>query len=594
MEELSEPTRLYDREERRLQGAPVSEGIAIGRPFFLGSFEEEESDLEVSIPHEEVENEILRYRKALTLSREDLKQLQDKLEKEGSTDAREIIDAHIQMLSDPLMTTHMEEMIRKMKQNTEVVFRSVMADYQEKLSQVQDSLFQQRVIDVIDLSHRVLNHLRPKTRDRFAQIPQNAVIFAKELAPSETAEAQASRVSAFVTQKGGGSSHAALIARSKGIPFVASIDTQLFKSVQGECVIVNGRTGDVIINPTDKTLKEHRRLQLLLKKRTRQLDSETLLPSQTLDGRSVPLYANVGSVLELEEMRAYGAQGVGLFRTEFLLSKEEEFLYLEEKQFSTYQEVFRIGQNLPLAMRLFDLDEEKFPTVLPLCDKRVGVRMGCRGIRFLLNHEELFKRQLRALLRASALGQLRLLLPFVSNVEEVRLTKKLIRNIEKELKSQHVRVKRVLLGCMIEVPAAVMMAQEIAEECDFLSLGTNDLIQYTLGIERSQIEMNTPYSVLHPSVLRMIQRVIESAHLVRKPVTLCGEIATSTDLIPLLVGLGVDAFSCSIRYLPQVKRAVRQCTYRQAIAWAQAALTCRTQKESEKILKKMGAFKREG
>lgn len=575
-------------EEVCIQGAPISQGIAIGKPFFIASFDEEEIHPKVSISQDNVELEIERYRNALSSSRTDLQELHEKLSREGSDEATHIIDTHIQMLSDPLLTTHMEEMIRINKQNTEAVFHAVISDYREKLGRVKERLFQERVIDVIDLSQRVLNHLRPRRGDRLSNVPPNSVVFAKEIAPSETAAVGASRVSAFVTQEGGGSSHAALIARSKGIPFVASIDIQQFKGALASYVIVNGLTGDVIINPTEETLEKYRAIQHLLEEESEGLTKEVALDSETRDGKKVALHANIASVSELEKAAHNGAGGIGLFRTEFLLADDDTLILSEERQYSIYREVFDKGGDIPIVMRLFDVGGDKFPH---LVSQREGTSVSTlRGIRFLLRHKELFKKQLRALLRADRKGAMRLLLPLVSEVSEVQKTRELLHEVQSELRTESIETQMPPLGSLIEVPAAVMIAEELAKESDFISLGTNDLIQFVLGLERNQMEVSSSFLPAHPTIIQMIQRVITVAHAHNRTVTLCGELASNPHFIPLLIGLGVDIFSCPPRYIPIVKRVVRQSECTQAQHLAHAVLHCDTPEEITKRLKDHYAF----
>lgn len=576
---------LDDDHERYLQGAPVSEGIAIGTLFFVQPDDEEEVLPEFAISGGQVEDEIKRYRRALSSSREDLKKLQCQLCGEGSKEATEIIASHIEMLKDPLMTSHMEEMIRKMKRNTESVFKNVVDGYREKLSQTQDTFFQQRIIDVIDLSKRILSHLQTKPKTSLADVPPNSIIFAKELAPSDTASAQATRVSAFVTQVGGGSSHAALIARAKGIPFVASIDIQLLKNAHGKDVIVNGLTGDVIINPSEKTLEKHLELQEVLKQESKELQSELHHAAETLDGEKIALFANVGSVPEVTEMHCFGANGVGLFRSEFLLCEDESVFQSHEKQFEVYRAVAAEADGLPVVIRAFDIGGDKFPEIILERESNPGSFVGCRGIRFILRHEEILRTQLKAILCATPYGDLRLLLPLITDMKELMRTKELISELKKELASEGVTVGDLPIGCLIEVPAAVLIAEDLAKECDFFSIGTNDLIQYLLGVDRSEFETSDYYLPAHPSVIKTIKTIVQSATVSKTPVTLCGEIASNPHFIPLLLGLGLRSFSCSPRYIPIIKRIIRQCNLKKSECLADAVLKLHTPEETSQLLR---------
>lgn len=571
------------QDEYHLQGSPVSDGIAIGTLVLL-----EEDEFDDSRPSQppEVEKEIDRYRKALHCSREDLEKLQNELSLEGSSEASSIIATHIQMLHDPMITTHVEEMIRRMNQSTETVFRSFIQDYQERLGRHKDGFFQQRLIDVVDLSNRILRHLSPRPKLSFADLPPNSVVVAKELAPSDTASAQASRVSAFVTQRGGGSSHSALIARAKGIPFVSRIDLQQLKHVCGKHVIVNGLTGDVIVNPNEGTIEKYRELQRLLQQQSQELEQELFLPSETKDGHPIALYANIGEIEEWEMVHSVNALGVGLFRTEFLLSEDKEILSSEEKQLSLYRKAVASSKGLPLVVRAFDLGGDKFPDIVLEQEQDVEVLSWCRGIRFLLRYPHLFKVQIRALLRAAVDGDIRFLLPLVSDCDELIKTRALMQQAREELVSQNIAVGNLSVGCMIEVPAAVMVCKELAQESDFFSIGTNDLIQYLLGMDRSDLEKNDCYYPAHPSVVRMLYHIVKGAKKLGRGVTLCGEMASNPHFIPLLLGLGIESFSCAPRYLPIIKRIIRHTDRKKAVKLAKKVLALPTQARISSELKK--------
>ncbi len=564
--------------EVQLQGAPVSEGIAMGVPYFLMALSEE-SIPEFPITMGEVDGEIERYRRALFSSREDLERLQVDLESEGSTDAVTIIDTHIQMLKDPLMTTDMEARIRTMQRNTESVFRSAICDYEKKFSQTSDSFFQQRLIDVMDVSKRILGHLCPKDKAPFGELPHNAVVFAEELNPSYTAGVSASRVRALVTRFGGGNSHAAVIARAKGIPFVTSIDMQLLQNASW--VIVDGVTGEVIINPTSETIEKYKESEKRLQARCQLLEGEGHLSAHTIDGQEIALYINVGNLGDLDGLHRQGIRGVGLYRSEYLILENPTLIYSEEEQYQEYAQALRAAQGLPVVIRVFDIGGDKHFSLFIEEPKEQNPVLGCRGIRFLLRFKALFKTQLRALLRASCEGDMRLLLPLISDVDELRQTKQLIEVVKAELAEEGLLFKTTIpIGCMIEVPSAVLISDLLAQECDFFSLGTNDLVQYALGIDRSNPLMGDA----HPSVIRLMKMAIGVAKKYQKPLSICGEIASNPLFVPLLVGLGIDELSCAPRYIPAIKRVVRRCTLQNAQEFAQRILRLSTFAEISQAL----------
>jgi len=444
---------MQEDEELRLQGVPVSEGVAIGIPYFCISSEENIPEFPISIG--EVDDEIARYRKALFSSREDLELLQTNLESEGSKDAASIINSHIQMLEDPMITTDMEIKIRQMLLNTESVFHTFITDYEQKFSQTSDLFFQERLVDIIDLSKRILGHLCPHNTISFTEIPNNAVIFAKELVPSQTASVHTSQISAFVTFLGGGNSHAAVIARAKGIPYVANIDIHQLQHLQGKCVVVDGQTGEVIINPTTATLEKYRQIKTRLKTKYQLLQKEVYQDAETIDGYCVDVFANISNLGEMDTLDQYSPAGIGLFRSEYLFFQNCTLFSAEEDQYKAYVELIYKAKKLPTVIRVFDVGGDKNPDLFKMEEKEPNPVLGCRGIRFLLKHKDIFKTQLKAILRAAVHGDIRILLPMISDINELFQTKEILSEVKAELKRKQIVFNaKVPLGCMIEVPSA--------------------------------------------------------------------------------------------------------------------------------------------
>jgi len=567
--------------EIRIQGAAVSEGIAIGSPFFLKSVDEDVPDFEIT--YNEVDAEVARYRKALFSSKEDLTRLRRDLEMEGSEEAVSTIETHIQMLEDPMITTDMEGKIRQMLRNTESVFHSVISDYSNRFSERTDSFFQERLIDVQDLSKRILGHLRTKQSGHLGEIPSGSIVFSEEIAPSHTASAHVAQISAFVTHSGGGNSHAALIARSKGIPYVANIDVAVIEELNPQTVIVDAYEGVIIADPTPETLAQYKEKQKALATRYQIFLEEDHLQAETIDGINIKLYVNVGNPQDLD-IFPYRHDGVGLFRTEYLFLQTKEFYPSEKYQQEAYTQLIHKMKGRPVVIRVFDLGGDKQPNLFLDRHKEPNPVLGNRGIRYLLRNKELFKMQLRALFRASIGADVRLLLPLISDINELIKSKEIIEEVKQSLRKENRDIPDLAIGCMIEVPSAVMICDALAKNCDFLSLGTNDLVQYTLGVDRGNPLMSELYYPTHPSLLRMIKMVIAESKRQNIPLTLCGEIASSTLISPLLVGLGIRDFSITPRYLPHIKQTLRKWTIIEAYELAQKALALTDPKEISELL----------
>ena len=570
-------------EEIRIQGLPVSEGVAIGVPFFLESLDEEIPAFPITMG--EVDEEIDRYRKALFSSREDLVELQTHLVKEGSKDAITILDTHIQMLEDPLMTTHMEEKIRQMLQNTESVFDCVIRDYEAKFSKKTDAFFQERMVDVVDLAKRVLGHLRPRKGTSLFEVPFNSIVFAREVLPSHVAAAEISKISGLVTLSGGGNSHAALIARAKGIPYVSSVDIQILHNTPVQCAIVDGQTGEVVLNPSVTTLAKYKQRKILLKTSLRLLQEEAHLPAETRDGFSVSVHANLGGIEDLDQFHTCGASGVGLFRTEYLFFNHPSFVNSEEEQYATYSKFIQGVGSLPIVIRAFDIGPDKVLDLELTFEKDPDSFIGDRGIRFLLQYRGLFKAQVRAVLRAAVKGNVKFMLPFVVDSTEVEKSRRLIKECIEELQAEGIPFNpHVEIGCMIETPSSVMLCDGITEGSDFLSIGTNDLVQYSLGVDRNDPARSGFRHPSHPSIPRMIKMIVEEGKRQNKKVALCGEIGSNPIFIPLLLGLGIQELSCSPRYIPMVKKRIRQTDLSKAFELASRVLQMQSTAEVSQAL----------
>lgn len=571
-------------DEGRLRGAPISEGVAIGELVFLPA-PQEESIPENVLSVEDLECEIARYQQALLASREDLLFLKFRLEKECAEEAVEVIEAHIQMLEDPLLTVHVEEMIRLTRKNAEFVFYSVVQEYEQRFAKMKDPFFLQRIVDVLDLSKRVLEHLLDKQVPQFSDIPAGSIIFAKELAPSHTATMQASKVGAFVTQYGGESSHAALIARARGIPYVCNIDLDALLAHKKGDVVVDGTAGEVILSPSQDTVAEYRERRRDLKTQYRLLQKDTQVLTSTTDGYPVHIYANIGGMGDLDALSTCKPVGIGLLRSEYLFLEKNVLFLSEDEQMTMYRRVLEKAAGLSVVMRVFDIGGDKHPDVFLEHAKELNPVLGCRGIRFLLRHSLIFRTQLRAIMRVAQNEDVRLLLPLVSDVQEIIQAKKIIAEVQEELRAEGwSRSRPFLMGCMIEVPSVVFLVDAVAREVDFLSIGTNDLAQYTLGVDRSNPTIGELFYPAHPSLIRMIKMVVVEAKKQNKPVAICGEIASHPTFTPLLLGLGISEFSCSPRYIPLVKRAVRLCSLQGTFKLTQKILQMSTSAEVAQAL----------
>lgn len=563
-------------EEIRLQGHGVSPGIAIGQFFFYAPVEEVRTGLPGRVlQRRQVPLEIARYREALEQSRLDISHLKERLECDHLLEGVGILEAQLHMMNDPLITREVEREIRSSCCTAEQVFCSTIHRCEERFRLLSDPALRERYGDIEDVARRVLRYLRSYERPSLADAPKGAVVFAQELVASDTAEALEGAVVAFVTEKGSITSHAAIVARAGNIPYVTHIEWHVVPELQQGTVIVDGTSGQVIIHPNKETLAHYRRLRRHLIDRREGLQAVGQLKAETFDGQSVHLSANLEIDSDLDSLHRYGGCGVGLFRSEYLMLNGGSFPS-EAEQFICYRRIVREMRGLPVVIRVFDVGGDK-PSGRTETRRALNPYLGWRAIRFLLREPQIFQTQLRAILRASAYGDVGIMFPLVSGLQELLEAKHLLNEVRAQLIAEGVSIgSSVRIGCMIEVPSAAIIADLLAKECDFLSIGTNDLVQYSLAVDRGDPALSGHYTPTHPGILRLIKLVVSEANRWRIPVTVCGEVAADPRYTALLLGLGVHELSVSPRHIPTIKNAIRRVSIVSALRLADQALSLST------------------
>lgn len=574
MKKATDQTQLN---ERIIQGVPVSDGVAVGQLYFFKY--EKKKFPRFTITVHEVDKEIQRYRTAIKSSKVDLQKLENSLKKEGHDEAITIINTHIQMLDDPFITTEMEERIRNMLVNTETVFNGAIADYEKQFSSIDDQFFKQRLTDVKDLSRRILDHLNPaQTKSIYSQFPDDIIIFSKELTPSHTAEAKLNQVKAFITEIGGKTSHAGLIARAKGIPFVADIDADIFEKLACSEIVVDGNNGIVIIYPTEETKRKYMQKMEEDNQRYQIMKDEIHLPSKTKDGISVSIHANVENSEDIPKLRDLHVNSIGLLRSEFIFVQEDICELTEEQQIKKYRKIFANAKDLSVYFRVFDVGGDK--NLTKEIEEEINPALGCRSIRYLLKNPRVLRTQLRALLQSTNESNIKILIPLISDLFEIISFKEILKEVKEELGITYY----IPVGAMIEVPSSAIMVDVLAKHCDFLSIGTNDLIQYTLAVDRVNPNVADIYRGCHPSVVRLLKHVYDqSAHL-NIPFHICGEMASNPLYTPLLIGIGYKSLSCSLSYIPIIKHTIRKISMNHAKELVEEILSCSSYKQTYEVL----------
>ncbi len=564
---------------RKFQGIPVAPGVAIGPAFWrIGA---DALPLPRRLRKREIDGEIERFQEALTAARAELDGVANRA---GMSDAVGSIAAgHREFLKDPTLVGEIEGAIRNGRTDADYSVAVVFRRWIGRFRALEDDFFRQRYVDLVDLERRVMRHLRREHKIRQPTPDSPAILLATDLTPSETADLDRKSVVGFATEQGGATSHTAIVAKSLGIPAVCGLGSLVDEVPASSTLIVDGQQGLLVVDPDAETLEYYRDLKRRLKRRFRVLKRMAELPAETPDGWPVGVEANIEFPLEVDEAVRNGADGIGLYRTEFLYA-DAHALPDEAAHLAAYREALDRLKGRPLTIRTFDFGADKFAEELGMRPEP-NPYLGCRSLRYSFARPELFRTQLRALLRAAAEGQIRVMFPMISSVSEFRRARRILDQIQEELRRERVPYGTGLrIGAMIEIPSAAIAADLVAKEADFFSIGTNDLTQYTLAVDRGNERVAALFRPSNPGILRLLRGVLLEGERANIPVGVCGEMAAERAYTLLLLGLGIRHFSVAPSVVPEVKRTVRSVTRQLAREIADHALALATPEEVDAYL----------
>ena len=561
------------------KGIAGSEGIGIGTVVLI---EEHEINIETKRV-EETGAEIERLQNAIEKFVADTNAMAEKMDiTVGKKDA-DILRGHIQMLQDPMIEEQISALIISEKITAEMAVDQVLEQTAEMFSQIPDELLQQRATDFRDIKTRMLKILLGIEDVDISQVPAGTVIVARDLTPSMTAGINPENIEGILTEVGGRTSHSAILARAMEVPAVLSIENICSIAKNGDKVVLDGTSGEAILNPDDETVEKFKKMYSDYQNEKALLKEYAGKPSQTKDGVKVELVCNIGKPADANKAVECDGEGIGLFRTEFLFM-DRDSMPTEEEQFEAYKEVAEKMKGKPVIIRTLDIGGDKDVPYLGL-EHEDNPFLGFRAIRYCLQRKDIYDIQLKALLRASAFGKIKIMVPLVTGVDELRQVKAMIKDIMAELDKEGVAYnKNIEVGVMMETPAACMMADALAKEAAFFSIGTNDLTGYTMAVDRGNAKVAYLYSTYNPAVLRAIKRIIECGKKEGIMVGMCGEAAADSKLIPLLLAFGLDEFSVSATSVLKTRKAISDCTMDECKALADKVMKCVTEEEVLEIL----------
>lgn len=575
----------------RLKGIAAAGGVSMGRAYKIGA--EDFSVPLQAIAKEQIPQQIQLFEEALIKTRKEIIQLQKKINMEMGQDEAQIFDAHLLVLEDRMLIEEVISRLKKEHLSVAYIFSEVLKKYITVFSKIEDEYLKERVADINDVGKRILRNLLGKQgKQGLSALKERVIVVAHDLSPSDTAAMHKQNVCAFVTDIGGKTSHTAIMAKSLEIPAVVGVERAMQSISSGDMLIVDGAKGVIIVNPDEEAQEIYYQESERLKSIAKRFLTAKDLPAVTLDGKEVEIKANIEFPDEVPSVKQHGANGIGLYRTEFFYMNRKD-LPSEDEHYQAYKYVAEEMRPHSVIIRTLDLGGDKFLSQFQI-PQQMQPFLGWRAIRFCLARPDIFKLQLRAILRASVHGNLKLMYPMISGIDELKQANEILEEAKKELKNKRIAFnKDIKVGAMIEVPSAAITADILAEEADFFSIGTNDLIQYSLAVDRVNEKVAYLYDPAHPAVLRLIKSVIDAAHQAKIPVGMCGEVSGEPSFALLLLGLGLDEFSMPPQVIPEIKYIIRSVGLKAAKEIAAKALGLSTgkevgdfaQRELDKILK---------
>ena len=582
---MPEPSRIG---ERILRGIPVSGGVCRGKILVLGKSRSHVPDRHVA--DEEIPHELWRFQEARTRTRQQILEVQHKVSERTGDKEASIFEAHLLVLEDPTLINAVTRLIQDEKLNVEQAFRRVTEQFAAAWAAIEDDYLRERASDLRDIGERVMNNLLGRAGEyELGHLTEPCIVIAHDLAPSTTAVLDKKFVLGFATDAGSRTSHTAILARSLRIPAVVGLHEASQQLASGCDALLDGFNGKIIINPSDQTLFEYGQLvrkQVDFQESLRELRDQ---PAVTCDGERLTLSANIAQPADAEAVIECGAEGVGLFRSEFLFLNSAS-LPTEDEQYEAYRQVAAALKPQPVVIRTLDLGGDKFLSHLETPNE-ANPFLGWRAIRFCLQRPDIFRAQLRAILRASIEGNVKMMYPMISSLEELTEANALVEKCKVELRAEQLPFDEAIdIGAMIEIPSAALNADALAKRVKFFSIGTNDLIQYSLAIDRLNEKIAHLYEPTNPAILRLIKMTVDAAHRAGIWVGVCGEMAGDPDLTPLLLGLGVDELSVAPASVPHIKFLIRRTRMSEARKLAAFALDCES---SAEILSRSQALTRQ-